>query len=779
MSAFEELGVMPEIITALEEMDWNLPTPVQTEAVPLILGGGDLAVAAETGSGKTGAFCLPIVQIVHEQRRASSSPNSETITEVDDAEPIALSTEDRGRNMAVDSRASVCQCRLSFVWEGVRATRPVASGKWYFVGCMRDEGISRLGWSSRQASLILGTDRRGFGYGGTATKSHGGKFDPYGLKFSRKDNICCMIEFIQKETPQDSTVNLSYMKNEQTLGVAFSHSFADLGLENLQLYPALAMRNAEVCVDFSATSEKAEKLGFRPVRDAKATDAVVASDVKAWFSDVDEGRGRRGGKASEICHGSGEDRDSPLALILEPSRELAGQVHEELRKFRTYLPEQSVRMLLLTGGGGGRVGDKALLRSGLDIVAGTLGSIVKHVKAGTLSLENIRFFVLDEADTFATDNFGDISFLHQKVPIRNRVQTLLFSATLHSPEILKLSEKIQSFPTWVDLKGKESVPETVHHTMVILDANADQLDPDAMQKNFHLPLDKVHQLKAISKDADMDMEDASDERSLTIKKLKLNALLKTIEAHSMNQAMIFVRTQLDGDNVESFLLQCSGVSGSAVPGVRFKRRRDSGPEFKYSCAVLHGGRRQEDRNAALAAFKAGEVRFLICTDVASRGIDIAGLPYLINMTLPDQSENYIHRVGRVGRAERLGLAISFIGAQREAVWFHQCTKAKGGTCKNRKLVSAGGCVMWQNEMKMLQEIENRLKGRVEELGADFRRKDENARPILYGERIGEEAASTQTGKHIEELQPAVRELVRLEEDAQASFFSLQSAYKVR
>ena len=50
----------------------------------------------------------------------------------------------------------------------------------------------------------------------------------------------------------------------------------------------------------------------------------------------------------------------------------------------------------------------------------------------------------------------------------------------------------------------------------------------------------------------------------------------------------------------------------------------------------------------LQAFKDGDIRFLICTDVAARGIDISGLPYLINMTLPDRSEDYIHRVGRVG-----------------------------------------------------------------------------------------------------------------------------------
>ena len=66
MTAFEEFGVMPEIGKAVEEMEWLLPTDVQAEAIPLVLGGGDVLMAAETGSGKTGAFCLPILQITWE-----------------------------------------------------------------------------------------------------------------------------------------------------------------------------------------------------------------------------------------------------------------------------------------------------------------------------------------------------------------------------------------------------------------------------------------------------------------------------------------------------------------------------------------------------------------------------------------------------------------------------------------------------------------------------------------------------------------------------------------
>ena len=81
----------------------------------------------------------------------------------------------------------------------------------------------------------------------------------------------------------------------------------------------------------------------------------------------------------------------------------------------------------------------------------------------------------------------------------------------------------------------------------------------------------------------------------------------------------------------------------------------------------------EERRRNLAAFKGGAVRLLICTDVAARGIDIDSLPFVINMSLTDRCEDYIHRVGRVGRADKMGLAISIVSSSaKERVWF--CTQ---------------------------------------------------------------------------------------------------------
>ncbi len=67
---------------------------------------------------------------------------------------------------------------------------------------------------------------------------------------------------------------------------------------------------------------------------------------------------------------------------------------------------------------------------------------------------------------------------------------------------------------------------------------------------------------------------------------------------------------------------------------------------------LHSDRSPNERAENLEKFKTNKVRLLVCTDVAARGLDITGLPYVINVTLPDEKQNYIHRIGRVGRADR-------------------------------------------------------------------------------------------------------------------------------
>ena len=164
----------------------------------------------------------------------------------------------------------------------------------------------------------------------------------------------------------------------------------------------------------------------------------------------------------------------------------------------------------------------------------------------------------------------------------------------------------------------------------------------------------------------------------------------------MDQAIIFCRTKLDCDNIENYLQSLGGGQDTLRILSVYSRYTiiTVGPKSvvnEYSCVCLHGDRRPQERKDNLQKFKVqqnllifsailifvkililspitlqeGEVRFLICTDVAARGIDITGIPYVVNVTLPDDKQNYVHRIGRVGRAERMGLAISLVSKVKE------------------------------------------------------------------------------------------------------------------
>ena len=134
--------------------------------------------------------------------------------------------------------------------------------------------------------------------------------------------------------------------------------------------------------------------------------------------------------------------------------------------------------------------------------------------------------------------------------------------------------------------------------------------------------------------------------SEAVKVLKGEYVLSAIKKFKMEQCLIFCRTKVDCDNLEAYL--------SAVGHL--------------SCVCLHSDRKPQERSENLQKFKDGQAKFLICTDVAARGLDIRGLPFCINVTLPDEVPNYIHRIGRVGRAERMGLAVSLVATVPEKVW---------------------------------------------------------------------------------------------------------------
>eukprot|EP01104_Vermistella_antarctica_P009478 TRINITY_DN2441_c0_g1_i1.p1 TRINITY_DN2441_c0_g1~~TRINITY_DN2441_c0_g1_i1.p1 ORF type:complete len:728 (+),score=108.61 TRINITY_DN2441_c0_g1_i1:255-2438(+) len=718
MTAFEEFGVMPELVKAVEELGWFLPTAIQAEAIPLILGGGDVLAAAETGSGKTGAFSLPILQITHETLRGEAQQKVQ-VGAAADVRPVRLNVSDRDAALAVQlPECTSCQSRIEHGWAGARATLGVTKGAYYFEAQVADEGLCRVGWSTRAARYDLGTDALGFGFGGTGMKSHARKFEKYGEPFAKGDVIGCGVDL------RGNGGTITFWKNGRDLGKAFD---LPRSLNGQNLFPAVVLKNAQITFNFGTSPSL-------PLRHLPKSylPLGVAEDAHV----------------SVVCPTTDKGKTSkrlPIVLVLEPSRELAQQTHEAIGSFVKYLPSPHVESVCVTGGMPASQQIKEISR-GVDVVTGTPGRLADLILKGHLDLSNIRYFVLDEADRLL-DGGGKkmIMDLYRLLP-KPTLQVLMFSATLHSQDVRQLAESITQFPIWVDLKGKDSVPDSVHHACVV----ADPFDPKLIALctgSASFRLDGVHSHSGVLNENN----NSPDAISQAVKRLKPILLKRVIDAYDMDQAIIFVRTKVQADNIEEYLRRCGG-GGSALAS-------------EYSCKCLHADKAAAERRDNLQAFKNGDIRFLICSDVAARGIDVMGLPYVINYTLPDNAEDYIHRVGRVGRADKMGLAVSIVAAKKEKVWYHQC-KSRGKNCNNRELTSKGGCTIWYDELSLLDDVEERLDENIPRIGDDFKLASEGG--AEYGaQNRGKKRRNTPTViAHTQFVRPAAKELARLELDAQ-------------
>lgn len=736
---------------------------MQDEAIPLILGGGDVMAAAETGSGKTAAFALPVLQLVMETKRREAEGKSGTTCGAGEAKnerDWRLSGVDRDGMLGIEgvdgSKAFVTTSR----WVGGRSTLGVCKGKAYFEATLLEEGnqgVGRVGWSTARANYNLGTDKYGFGYGGTGKKSHEGRFETYGEIFKKGDVIGSFLD-LEKGT-------VGFSKNGVYLGDAF---VMEESLKGLAWFPAVALKEARIQINFTGPFRHPvpTERGFLGVAELPL-DGVLKPDFSKHSA---SGAGSGGGK------GGGNSLGSPFAIIIEPARDLAEQVYSCICDYSRHV--EGVDIALVMGGNDQRE-TKAGLRSGCDIVVGTIGKLMDFMKRGLLNMDRARFLILDEADRFLeAGERADVITIYQRLPKGGvgdqRLQVCFFSATLHSPEITELAKAICDRPTWVDLKGKDSVPEAVHHVVVEMDPEDSALQallhPTSSPAAQHVVTDNVHVASSLSQDP-QDVERRSD----MIKRLKPLVLLKIIEAYDMEQCIIFCRTNLDCNNLEKFLNLAGG-------GQVFKGKVEKGKENIYSCCVLAGMRSMDERRRNLQAFKDGDVRFLICTDVAARGIDIQNLPFVINYTLPDAVENYIHRVGRVGRADCLGLAISLVAASghQEKVWYHTCTN-KGKGCSNREVTDKGGCTVWFDEYDMLRQVEARLHTEsIPHLVPPNFALPPAIKSSLggakYGEAVSNQVVNETVAKHVALLRPAVQELIDLEQRAQTTWLSLRQRY---
>jgi len=319
----------------------------------------------------------------------------------------------------------------------------------------------------------------------------------------------------------------------------------------------------------------------------------------------------------------------PSMIILCPTRELARQVQDELKQVG-----RPLGLFVEVFHGGVSYDPQArALRNGLDIVVGTPGRVIDHLGRGNLDLSEIETVVLDEADEMLNMGFADdVEHILEGVgsALEEKTQCLLFSATT-PPWVKEIGRNYQKDVLHIDSTTEEGgarVAKTVRHCAV-------QLPPGVSTKQSML--EDIIAVE-ISKDAEDDDEDVngSDESN----PIAAAAAKKKKSSNNAMQQKVF---------------------GKTIVFTETKRQADelvSGGVFKsLSAQALHGDVGQKQRDATLNAFRAGAFNVLVATDVAARGIDIQDVDLVVQMDPPRDTDTYVHRSGRTGRAGQKGVSV--------------------------------------------------------------------------------------------------------------------------
>jgi len=269
-------------------------------------------------------------------------------------------------------------------------------------------------------------------------------------------------------------------------------------------------------------------------------------------------------------------------LIVTPTRELAIQIGENFTDYSKY---NTIKNTVIFGGVK-QGAQTTALNNGVDVLVATPGRLLDLMGQGFISLKDIGYFVLDEADRMLDMGFiHDIKKLLEKLP-ENR-QSLFFSATMPK-NIVGLSSQILKSPQRISVSPVSSTAETI--------------------KQFIYYTNKTD---------------------------KKNLLLHILKDKHINQLLLFSRTKHGADRIARDL-----------------------KKNNIEAAAIHGDKAQNQRQKALQSFKDSKIRVLVATDIAARGIDIDKLSYVLNYDIPNESETYVHRIGRCGRAGETGVSIS-------------------------------------------------------------------------------------------------------------------------
>lgn len=269
------------------------------------------------------------------------------------------------------------------------------------------------------------------------------------------------------------------------------------------------------------------------------------------------------------------------ALILTPTRELALQVQDSVRRYGEGMRNMFSVPLV---GGAPYGGQLRALKKGVQVIIATPGRLLDHIREGRVDLSKLDMLILDEADRMLDMGFADdIKEILQNTPATR--QTVMSSATWDGP-VGKIAESFTVNPEKIAIKVESAhIDESVYFC------------DDFNHKN--------------------------------------KILLEVLNNPEIKQAVIFAATKMSTEKLAAQLVE-------------------AGHKARY----LHGDLPQGKRNRIVSDVKAGKCDLLIATDVAARGIDISAISHVINYDLPRQVEDYVHRIGRCGRAGRTGVAVN-------------------------------------------------------------------------------------------------------------------------
>jgi len=272
--------------------------------------------------------------------------------------------------------------------------------------------------------------------------------------------------------------------------------------------------------------------------------------------------------------------------------------------FETYAKYKKLTMALLIGGVSFKDQDKVIDR-GADVLIATPGRLLDHFERGKLMLTGIEIMVVDEADRMLDMGFiPDIERIFKLTPFTR--QTLFFSATM-APEITRITQEFLHTPQRVEVARQATASETITQAVCMHKA-------------------------------------ARREQGVKEKREILRRLI-TAEGDSLTNGIVFCNRKRDVDIVAKSL-----------------------SKHGFDAAAIHGDLDQSLRTKTLQGFRDGDLKLLIASDVAARGLDIPDVSHVYNFDVPIHSEDYVHRIGRTGRAGRSGKAITICMAAEEKYW---------------------------------------------------------------------------------------------------------------